>query len=72
MFGNFCVHAQIKNQDFSYLLFTIGKKLNTKLSRVGFPHIVLFRFKAEYKPSLELNLDMDPNPSPDLEGSAAL
>jgi hypothetical protein len=29
----------------------------------NFPHIVLFRFKAKYKSSLKLNLDMDADPT---------
>ncbi len=51
--GTFCVHDQIKDQDFSYLLVTLRKKVNIKLFLVVFSHIVLFRFEAKYKPDLQ-------------------
>jgi len=62
MFGTFCVHDQIKDQDFSYLLVTLRKKVNINLFLVVFPRIFLFRFEAKYKPYLNLDLDMDANP----------
>jgi hypothetical protein len=48
IFDTFRVHDQIKDQDSSYLLVTLRKKVNKKLFFVVFSHIVLFRFKADY------------------------
>jgi len=63
IFGIFCVHDQIEDQDFSYLLVALRKKVNIKLFFVVFCYIVLLRFEAKYKPGLKLNLDIDPDPT---------
>ncbi len=63
-------------------MVVLGTNVNIKLFLVVFPHIVLFRFEAKYKPGLKLNLDMglrpdptkkkilDLEPNPGLEGPA--
>jgi 3-deoxy-D-arabino-heptulosonate 7-phosphate (DAHP) synthase len=62
IFGTFCVHDYINDQDFTYLLVTLRKKVNRKLFLVVFCYIIIFRFEAKYKPGLKLNLDMDTDP----------
>jgi len=59
--GTFCIHDQMKDHDFSYLLVISVKNVNIKLFSVVLPHIVLFRFEAKYKLGLKLNLDIDPD-----------
>ena len=59
VFGTFCVHDQIKYQDFSYLSVTFKKKVNTKLFLIVFHYIVVFRFEVKQKPALKLNLDRE-------------
>jgi hypothetical protein len=59
IFDSFCVHDEIKDRDFSYLLVTLRKKVNIKLCLAVFSHIVLFRFEAKHKPDPKSNLDMD-------------
>jgi hypothetical protein len=60
IFGTFCVHYRIKDQDFSYLLVFLTKKVNIKLVLIVFLHILLFKFEAKYKLGLKLNQDMGP------------
>ncbi len=50
----FWAQNQIKDEDFNYLLITLGEKVNIKLFLVVFHHIVLFRFevKSIYWPGL--------------------
>jgi hypothetical protein len=55
---HFLLHGWLKDQDFSYLLAVLWKKVNIKLFPVIVHHIVLFRLEAKYKPDLKLNLDI--------------
>ncbi len=57
--GTFWLLDQIKDQDFSNLLVTFRRTVNMKLFFVVFPHIVLFRFEAKYKPGPNPQLSND-------------